>query len=257
MNLLFGAFRFCREEAAPFHSRPLERAMPRTAFSAREHGFPFRNFLTRTSVTLPGGRRIELVGRWGGMAWAALDAFYAGEPLPGLDAAGAPAGGLAAHLARRLEQCFAAPGAARFGIWAMADDERVARVTWDCEIPGICASIDDGRPVVLGLLRARGLEELGGGIRLVVATGYDGDPVRGPLRLLVYDDETPGEEVVLTAGAGTLGIAASNQARPWRGLFAYDYTPQPLSGPEPAAASRTGNHCGELVEFPRLHRAVA
>jgi hypothetical protein len=233
--------------------------MPRTRFSAREHGFPFRNFLTRTSVTLSGGRRIELVGRWGGMAYAALDAFYAGEPLPGLGVAGVPAAGLPGYLALRLEQSLAAPSAVRFGIWAMADDERVARVTRDCEIPGILQSIDAGRPVVLGLLGARALEELDHGIRLVVATGYEGNVERGPLRLSVYDDETPGEEVILTVGAGLSGIAASNQARPWRGLFAYDYLPQPLPRLEspadvPAAA---WVRAGELVEFPRLHRAVA
>jgi len=259
MNLHFAEIRFSFLTRRPVQYPPRERAMPRTRFCAREHGFPCRNFLTRTSITLPGGRRVELVGRWGGMADAALDAFHAGAPLPGLDAAGAPSGELAGYLALRLRQSLAAPSAARFAIWAMADDERVARVTWDCEIPGICDSLDAGRPVVLGLLRARGLEELGRGIRLVVATGYEGDAASGPLSLSVYDDESPGEEVILTARAGALGIAASNQARPWRGLFAHDYAPQPLPrlAPPAAAAAAPRARAGELVAFPQLHRAVA
>ena len=87
-------------------------------------------------------------------------------------------------------------------------------------------SIDAGRPVVLGLVGARALEEVGRN-RQVVAYGYDDDgagPGGGPpVRLFVYDSHHPDTEVVLALEAGGQLWEASAGDDAWRGLFPQDY----------------------------------
>src|SRR5829696_7505382 len=65
--------------------------------------------------------------------------------------------------------------------WPTWSSPGVVRLTAD-ELPRVRRSIDAGRPVVLGLVGARSLEEVGGN-RQVVAYGYDDDgpgPGAGP-----------------------------------------------------------------------------
>ena len=89
-------------------------------------------------------------------------------------------------------------------------------------------SIDAGRPVVLGLVAARTLEEMGRN-RQVVAYGYDEDgagPGGGPpIRLFVYDSHHPDTEVVLGLEAGGQRWEASAGDDAWRGLFLPRTTP--------------------------------
>ena len=56
--------------------------MPATRFHACQHGFAFRGCLVRTSVDLPAGMQLEVRGRCGGLAYAALDYFYSGLAVP-------------------------------------------------------------------------------------------------------------------------------------------------------------------------------
>jgi hypothetical protein len=86
--------------------------------------------------------------------------------------------------------------------WALAADhptwsyEGVTAWTGD-ELQRLRRGLDAGRPQVLGLVGARGLEELARN-RQVVAYGYDDDG-SGATRVYVYDGNHPDTEVVLEA----------------------------------------------------------
>src|SRR5215217_7573129 len=94
------------------------------------------------------------------------------------------------------------------------------------EVPRVRRSLDAGRPVVLGLVGARSLDEVGRN-RQVVAYGDDDDgagPGGGtPIRLFVYDSHHPDDEVVLGFEPGAGHWEASADGGPWRGLFLQDY----------------------------------
>ena len=56
------------------------------AFDPATHGFAFPNAFVNEVLTLPNGAKITTAGRCGGMAYAALDYFLAGQPVPRLRA---------------------------------------------------------------------------------------------------------------------------------------------------------------------------
>ena len=56
--------------------------MPRTGFDPRAHGFHFANDFVDKVVTIPGYGEVATDGRSGGMAFAALDYWFAGLPVP-------------------------------------------------------------------------------------------------------------------------------------------------------------------------------
>jgi hypothetical protein len=172
------------------------------------------------------------------MAFAALDYWFAGLPVPShrpgdFPDRAVPDDGtrLADFIHKRLFDSFATWSARQFLTWSLAEDHPtwsspgVARLTAD-ELPRVRRSIDAGRPVVLGLVGARSLDEVGGN-RQVVAYGYDDDgpgPGDGPpIRLFVYDSHHPDVEVVLGLEAGGQLWEASAGDDAWRGLFLQDY----------------------------------
>ena len=230
--------------------------MVRTRFHAARNGFAFRNCLSRETLTLPGGRRVELIGRHGGMAYAALDYFQAACPVP---ASPAESPWLIGYLRQRLHQSFATPSAVRFPLWAMAEDASLARAVAGYEIPRLCRSLDAGYPAVVGLIRARSLDELATGCRQAVAYGYDVDQGSGALRFFLYDDDDPSTEVTLTVSASAESIRATNRAIPWRGLFLHDYRfRKPPTGPAPAdAEAAPAPPAGQVRELAAFRRAVA
>ena len=191
--------------------------MPRTGFDPRAHGFHFANDFVDKVVTVPGYGEVATDGRSGGMAFAALDYWFAGLPVPShrpddFPDRAVPEDGtrLADFIHKRLFDSYATWSARQFLTWALAEDQPtwsspgVARLTSQ-ELPRVRRSIDAGRPVVLGLVGARALEEVGRN-RQVVAYGYDDDgagPGGGPpIRLFVYDSHHPDTEIVLGLEAG-------------------------------------------------------
>ena len=52
------------------------------AFDPATHGFAFPNAFVNVVLTLPNGAQITTAGRCGGMAYAALDYFLPGQPVP-------------------------------------------------------------------------------------------------------------------------------------------------------------------------------
>jgi hypothetical protein len=210
--------------------------VPRTGFDPRAHGFHFANDFVDKVVTVPGFGEVATEGRAGGMAFAALDYWFAGLPVPShrpedFPDRAVPEDGsrLADFIHKRLFDSHATWSARQFLTWALAEDHPtwsspgVAAMTAE-ELPRVRRSLDAGRPVVLGLVGARALDEVARN-RQVVAYGYDEDgagPGGGPVRLFVYDSHHPDTEVVL-APEPDGGWEASAGGGPWRGLFLQDY----------------------------------
>ncbi len=187
----------------------------------------------------------------GGMAFAALDYWFGGLPVPthraeDFGAAGVPPvdGRLGIYLRKRNADSFAALSAREFVRWSVAADYStrcqggVVVLTLDEQLPRLRRSIEAGRPVVLGLVGARGLDA--GEVarnHQVVAYGYEEDPDSGAVRIQVYDPDRPGEQGVLglepkdprvveAGGAVRAEAEAGVGGRWWRGCFVQDYVPE-------------------------------
>ena len=206
-------------------------------FDPAVHGFLFPNAFVDELLTLPNGTTITTSGRCGGMSYAALDYFLSGRPVPRWAAdLYAPLRvppdehWLARYLQERQVQSFFTGSATKFVTWTLhSDDETwvfkgVSRWTKEEEVPRVVASVDAGRPVVLGLVVARSLGKVGDNHQ-VVAYGYDVDRESGRTVLRVYDPNTPGREVLLESDGDQRDWTASNGRR-WRGFFVQDYTPK-------------------------------
>lgn len=207
------------------------------AFDPAVHGFAFPNAFVNEVLTLPNGAKITTAGRCGGMAYAALDYFLAGQPVPRWRSdLWAPSrvppdsNWLAQLFTQRLHDSFFTGSAAKFVTWSMhSDDETwvfkgVTRWTKEEELPRVMKSIDAGRPVVLGLVVARSLADIGDNHQ-VVAYGYEQDRSTGRTTVTIHDNNTPGRPVTLTSDKDQHDWTASN-GHPWRGFFVQDYTPK-------------------------------
>jgi hypothetical protein len=211
--------------------------VPRTGFDPRAHGFHFANDFVDKVVTVPGFGEVATDGRAGGMAFAALDYWFTGLPVPShrpedFPDRAVPEDGsrLGDFIHKRLFDSYATWSARQFLTWTLAEDHPtwsspgVAGMTAE-ELPRVRRSLDAGRPVVVGLVGARALDEVARN-RQVVAYGYDEDgagPGGGPVRLFVYDSHHPDTEVVLAPEPEGGGWEASAGGGPWRGLFLQDY----------------------------------
>ena len=71
--------------------------MPRTGFEPRAHGFHFANEFVDKVVTVPGYGEVATDGRSGGMAFAALDYWFAGLPGPRTGPVGEVVGPVRGH----------------------------------------------------------------------------------------------------------------------------------------------------------------
>ncbi|GEA86507.1 hypothetical protein [Cellulomonas cellasea] len=221
----------------------------RVDFRPERDGFAFPDAFAGVVATLPGVGDVAVCGLCGGMAFAALDHWYAGVPVPAADPSApvpddVPPDGhpLTEHLRARTDDSFRVPSAARFAEWSAHPDhatwlyEGVDRWCTEGELPRLVAELRAGRPVPLGLVRARSLAEAGENHQ-VVAYGFEHDRATGRTTVLVHDSAAPGVEVHLTSERDEVGWTSSVGGR-WRGFFVQDYTPRtPPPGPVRAAAS--------------------
>lgn len=206
--------------------------MPTTPFDPAVHGFRFNNRFVNVIATLPGVPKLRTNGRCGGMAYAALDYFSQHRAAPifvPTPPARVPPDGhpLADYLLRRQLESFANDSALRFISWTVFPDEGLpfakgVRHWTAAEIRGVKSSIDRGDPVVIGLVGARSLSDVGRRNHQAVAFGYQ--LVAGGVDVLIYDPNTHGVTSVLHWRRSEPLIQASNRpTRPWRGLFVHDY----------------------------------
>src|SRR6266540_361684 len=176
-----------RSLPGPWRRRSKGGLVPTTGFIPSRHGFHFRNDFAGKQVIVPGFGEVPTRGRGGGMAYAALDYWYAGLPVP-------------TH---------------------QAEDFESVGVPHD----GSRRSVDAGRPVVLGLVAASTLDDLGANHQ-VVAHAYDADDVAGTMRIHVYDPDRLDQEVVLSLDETSPYLESSVAGERWRGCFVQDYVPE-------------------------------
>jgi len=207
----------------------------RTGFDPVVHGFRFGNRFVNVVAVVRGGSKIRTSGRCGGMAYAALDYFHSGRASPTYTPtppARVPPDGnpLADYLLRRQLDSFANDSALRFISWTLFPDaplpfaRGVTRWTTD-EVVRLKRVLGvSGEPIVVGLIGARSIRDVGRRNHQAVVFGYDNVP--GGVDLLAYDPNKPGITAVLRWRRNEAVIEASNRpGRPWRGMFVHDYTP--------------------------------
>lgn len=255
--------------------------MQRTSFNPSKHAFRFSNRFVNEVLTLHigfgfWGKRIdfETSGRCGGMAFAALDYYHADRPVPDFEASDFPESDvppdghpLADYIySRQLDSMGAGKKFTPFGLWK--DSRRFVKWTRDStrtllertvntEIPKIKKAIDNDTPVVLGLVKATRLLDIGDNHQ-VVCYAYD-DHSSGHTDLYIYDpNHPPGSahypsgEVMLSRrirpevdipglGEDVPGDSAepiksitrgghpfkTEKAGTWRGFFMQRYSPKP------------------------------
>ncbi len=211
-------------------------------FSASGSGFAFANrwpHVAPLRFRMGGPVPVELAigdaanGLCGGMAFAALDLWFAGLPAPPdgePPLEGTPRFG---YLVRRqLDSLELGLGPARFYLlgapWRSAgsrSDEVLRR-----EVPRVRRDLEAGRPVAIGLVHAMSanpatlIQD-----HQVVAHGLDAGPAPGSLSLRIYDPNLPGDDTVrLTVGQGAAGLAtlAYSGGPPVVAFFRQGYRPR-------------------------------
>ena len=108
--------------------------------------------------------------------------------------------------------------------WTLEDDRDVAQWTAREEIPKILASLDEGTPVVLALIRVRKGNPTGN--HQVLAVDYELDEDTKKLDLTLYDPNHPGKEPIISVDLSDPdnGIhPRQSTGEPLRGFFVIRY----------------------------------
>lgn len=212
--------------------------MPRTSFTPQVHGFHFSNKFVNT-VALAPTLSITTRGRCGGMAFDALDCYFAQIAIPNVKGSDFPNGGvppdghpIADFIYARLMQSFLLNGLT-FISWTQALDHQtwlrgrgIIRETKLIEIPKLRSQIDAGIPVAMGLIVA-GPEDYAltkiGDNHQVIAYGYD--VVGSTITIYIYDNNYPDQEKTLTTDLSDMGsyVTHTNGSQ-WRGIFVETYS---------------------------------
>ncbi len=207
-----------------------------TGFTAKVHGFHFGNSFDNKIINIPNLVSWTTHGRCGGMAFASLDYYYAGLPVPTHVASDFPNGKtpddssvLAQYIWNRLLDSFSWNNAKTFVEWTLKLDhstwvwgEGVPRLTKEQEFPKLRERLKNG-PVALGLVGARDLFQVGDKNHQVVAYGYEVDDATGKITIYIYDNNNPDEETTLTSESSEKFFYSSFNNTEWRGFFVEDY----------------------------------
>jgi hypothetical protein len=216
-----------------------------TGFSIGQHGFHFGNeFKNEIIKNCLGSWTTK--GRCGGMAFAALDYFYAKMAVPAHTADCFPGGkvpddtsSLARYIWDRLMDSFMANGM-KFAEWSLKRDhstlvwgEGVPQLTKNEEFPKLMNALKNG-PVALGIINTQNVLAIGDNHQ-VVAYGAELDEATGKMTVYIYDNNNPDTDVQLTSDPTDLyfstnlvystGDHAGEHAR-YRGFFVEDYCPK-------------------------------
>src|SRR5262249_1872093 len=199
--------------------------MSHTSFDPVKHGFHFPNTFVNHVIF-----NYETRGLCGGMAFAALDYFYAGLPVPthtpGDFGAGntSPPPGARLHdyiFERMIDSLFE-----NLGTWARVyldpffDPVRHTKR----KLPELLGTLDLGRPVPLGLIFNRNLAQFGLSHQLD-AVGYDLSANGDSLTLFLYDNRLPDETLTLTTNPNDPQTIVDSRGGHWIGFFMEDYSP--------------------------------
>lgn len=200
--------------------------MTKTAFIAPTHGFKFVNrfeFDLGVSFQLPLVSAVNLgdivYGLCGGMCFASLDYFYSEKKLPPYSRPeDIPTSYLLYLWDRQLDslRLLVVPKVIE---WMLRDDNDVGRRTVRYEVPKLRRRLDKGQPVVLALIRARGLDRVSKNHQ-VMAVDYEEDLRTRQMTIHLYDPNHPGKQPKITL----------DLSRPSRGINIKQSTGEALRG---------------------------
>lgn len=218
-----------------------------TPFSPMTHGFAFANYFKidfPIKFPLPFMGKLDLseviFGLCGGMCAASLDYFYAGEVIPYVERPDSIDQKLFTYLCERQLQSLSIPVVLKIIEWMMLEDSELITRMIRVEIPKIRRSLVQGNPVILCLIRAKGLNNPTMNHQVVV-TGYDLTLDGKAIHLSLYEPNHPGEEISITAGLSRPDFSITQSSgEPLRGFFTIPYT-RLETFPRPAAP--------ELISF--------
>ena len=205
--------------------------MPKTDFTPMKHGFHFGNDFVNKIISTSFGK-IESKGRCGGMAYAALDYFFSGIPVPSHENKDFPNGNyppdgslLSDYIYERTINSLFTLYSFKFFDWTVQKDNEksmrksVAYKTKVEEFSKLKKSIDMGKPVVIGLIGARKATDITKNHQ-VVAYGYESDP--DGIKVYIYDSNYPNMEVTLESSCHDCNFKSST-GQEWRGFFVQEY----------------------------------
>lgn len=203
----------------------------RTAFRPSVHGWRFRNRFAFSPRLGPVRVPLNLsFGFCGGMAYAALDRFHAGVPIPAWSEVPEQGDALYAELYRRQRESLGDAVWWTVYRWQRMPDEDAGTRTAE-EWKGVRRGLDAGVPQVICLIRVRGWA---GNLSLnhqVVAYAYEVDDESGRVRLRIYDPNHAGRDDVWIAFSPAAARGridgVQNTGEPMRGFFRMRYAPDP------------------------------
>lgn len=167
-----------------------------TAFIPSTHGFHFRNGISIVPKFL---RPIfdPKFGVCGGMCWAALDRYFAGEPIPSATTVPLPGSALYKELFWRQMDSTSSWRWLKTVVWQNTFDKKLTRLTREQEWPKAKKSIDKGIPITLCLIQSRPIIGIPTRNHQVVAVGYriDLTPAHKPIYLNIYDSNRPDKDM--------------------------------------------------------------
>lgn len=197
--------------------------MIKTDFSPLKHGFHFGNNFVNNILNTPFGK-IESRGRCGGMAFASLDYYYAKISVPSYDQKELIGSVLDDYIYKRSVHSLITGASYKFLSWTIIKDKSVfidiQQKTILEEFPKLKRLIDQGKPVVLGLISAFKISEITKNHQ-VVAYGYD-ESSKDEIIIYIYDSNSPNKEVTLKLSKDSLQLKASNGCL-WRAFFVQNY----------------------------------
>lgn len=255
--------------------------MKRTNYDPQKHAFRFENqFKNEAKLFGLKSLKMETDGRCGGMAFASLDYYFSNKPVPKTTN---PNSSLREYLLKRQIESFTIRDSWRFFRWTRKSNHSIVPKTLNYEIPKIKKSIDRGDPVVIGLVGATTLREIGDENHQVVCYGYN-ERENGFTELCIYDPNCPPEDnfsgelllfpfsrkspksgteipgdsaepiKTITAGLPAFKLkksAAGKSDKVWRGFFLQHYSPD--SNP-PVIRDKSTNTSGRKVRDHRTER---
>lgn len=241
--------------------------MTKAQFDPKAHGFHFANYFINQIATLPGIGQISTAGRCGGMAYTALDHYFAQLPMPTLNSQDfaktgqVPPDGhpLSDYIYKRQLDSFMVLSAAKFVTWTLTRNTRswfsrgLTEMTKQDEFAKLRTSIDRGVPVPLGLIVADELSELGHNHQ-IVGYGYAVDAASGEICIYVYDVNYAEQAYTLLSKPGEdQWRETSPNKEVWRGWFVQDYSPKrPPDNLNAVTASMTRSlPMGDAASTPR------
>ena len=207
-------------------------AQAHTNFDVLKNGFNFDNrfvlpFPTTIKLPLVGSFDIKtaVYGLCGGMSFAALDYYHAGRPTPDFPSVDDLPVGYLTYLWDRQVNSFGLFVIPRMMEWMQLDDKTVAGNTARNEVPKLRKQLDQGSPVVIGLVRSQGVTNPTENHQ-VLAIGYNYDETTKQLVISLCDPNYHRQNSTLSMNLASPGQgiqAIQSTGEPLRGFFVINY----------------------------------